>query len=183
MNRTGPGKGPRTKKAMLIEKECSSPLSQLIVKEYNKLATALSKVSLERRGEKILDGKASASDLIAYQIGWGKLLIGWYEAGEKKKKPQMPGEGFTKWDYTGLAKHFYQKYAFDSGKKQEMEFYKVVNTILEFVEKEYAKGQLDQAGIWEWCTLPSGKEWPLSKWVKVNTSSPYAAATKLIKKI
>lgn len=166
---------------MNINGPFSSPLSEQIAKEYNKLAKAVSQ--LGERTKKIIDGtggKVSAADLIAYQIGWGKLLIGWYETGEKGEMPQMPGEGFTKWDYTGLAKHFYQKYGYDSGKKQDLAFYHVVETLIAIVEKEHAEGRLDALGVWDWCTLPSGKKWPLSKWVKVNTASPYSRARKLI---
>lgn len=42
--------------------------------------------------------------------------------------------------------------------------------------------QLDQRGIWAWCTLASGKQWPLSKWIRVKTASPYKRAVQLIKK-
>ena len=27
---------------------------------------------------------------------------------------------------------------------------------------------LDQKSIWPWCTLTSGKKWPLSKWIRIN---------------
>lgn len=116
----------------------ASPLSQLIWKEYTRLVDAVSKVSPDVRAKKILDGtggKVSVSDVIAYQIGWGKFLINWYETGERGEIPIMPGDGFTKWDYTAIAKHFYQKYPYDQGKKQDKEFDKVVNIIInEIVE-------------------------------------------------
>ncbi len=167
---------------MLITETFSAPLSRLIVKEYNGLALAISKIkSRTKKDIEGTGGKVSAADLIAYQIGWGRLLIAWHETGERGETPQMPGEGFTKWDYTGLAKHFYQKYQYDSGKKQEAEFYQTVSTLLNIVEKEHRTGRLDQTGVWAWCTLPSGKEWPLSKWIKVNTSSPYNRAARLIR--
>lgn len=122
------------------------------------------------------------ADLIAYQIGWGKCLIRWYEAGIQGEMPKMPGEGFLTWDYTGLAQHFYQTYQFDNAEEQMRIFHQTVLRILEIVETEHQTGNLDQMGVWPWCTLPSGKKWPLSKWIRVNTASPYKQAARLIKK-
>lgn len=126
-------------------------------------------------------GKVSVADLIAYQIGWGKLLISWCQAGVQGKNPEMPGNGFSTWDYAGLANHFYATYQFDSFAQQALEFYNVVTQIVALVEQEYISGNLDKLGVWSWCTLPSGKQWPLSKWVQVNTVAPYKRAALLIK--
>lgn len=156
-------------------------LSAIILKAYQKLVATVSRVPIQARTQKILagtGGQVSVADLIAYQIGWGTLLIGWYEAGLKDEMPQMPGDGFTKWDYVGLARHFYAKYNRD----QERELEKVVKRIVEIVEAESKTGNLDKLGVWPWCTLPSGKQWPLKKWITVNTSSPYKRATSIITK-
>lgn len=159
-------------------------LSEEIENACNKLIEIISKIPCNLRTDKTIDGtggKVSVADIIAYQIGWGKLLIGWYEAGIKGELPQMPGEGFSTWDYEGLAKHFYKKYQYDSYNQQLKEFNKVVKQILEIVEKEYQAGNLDKIGLWPWCKLKSGKEWPLSKWIKVNTLAPYKRVIMLIK--
>ncbi len=153
-----------------------SPLSKEIQDSYTKLTAAVAQVPAKYRKIKRLDGtggKVNISDLIAYQIGWGRLLIHWYEQGLKGKISKMPGEGFTKWDYIGLAKHFYKKY---SGLGQKKQFHTIVEKILEIVEQEYRRGNLNKVGVWAWCTLSSGKQWPLSKWVRVNTASPYKKA-------
>ncbi|MBX7067529.1 MAG: ClbS/DfsB family four-helix bundle protein [Parachlamydiales bacterium] len=141
--------------------------------------------SATNRKEKILEwngGLISAADLMAYQIGWGRCLIRWYEAGIKGEEPEMPGEGFVKWDYPAIALHFYQRYRFDSGELQLSEFKQVVNRILEIIHVEEKLGNLDTIGIWDWCTLPSGKIWPLSKWIQVNTVAPYKRAAAILKR-
>jgi len=160
-----------------------SPLSREILKEYIRLKDLVSR--LPSKTLKEIDGtggKVSVADLIAYQIGWGKALIRWYEAGLKGEIPQMPGDGFTAWNYAAIARFFYETYAYDGAAAQDNHFKRVVEQILDIVEKENATGQLDRTGIWPWCTLPSGKQWPLSKWIKVNTASPYKRASVLIKK-
>lgn len=163
-----------------------SYLTEKIIKEYNALTELISQISFQDRQLKAIDGtggKVSVSDIIAYQIGWGKLLISWYEAGLNNHKFVMPGEGFTKWDYVGLAKHFYEKYHYDGFMEQDKEFKKAVERIILIVEKESISENLDKLGVWDWCTLPSGKQWALSKWITVNTVAPYKRALMMIRKL
>lgn len=163
-----------------------STLIQDIQNEKNRLTKIITSIPASNRTLKILDGtggKVSVTDLLAYQIGWGKNLIRWYESGIKGKKQEMPGDGFSKWDYVAIAKFFYQKYLYDSSNQQIEIFHQVVSRILEIIEIEQQTDQLDQIGIWSWCTLSSGKQWPLSKWIRVNTVSPYKRAAQLIKKM
>lgn len=96
--------------------------------------------------------------------------------------PIMPGEGFSKWGYVAIAQHFYQKYHYPVSHEQNQVFEQTVQQLLHIVEKEYQTGYLDQIGVWPWCTLQSGKQWPLSKWIKINSSSAYKRATSLVKK-
>jgi hypothetical protein len=166
--------------------EYQAPLSTKILKEYTGFLQSINKVPSKLRIQKMIEGTGgmvSVIDLIAYQIGWGKLFIYWYESGIADINPIMPGEGFSKWDYNALARHFYSKYHFDGAQKQMEEFESVVSTILNIVETEFKAGNLERLGVWEWCTLASGKQWPLSKWITVNTAAPYKRANQGIKKL
>jgi hypothetical protein len=161
------------------------PLDQEIRCAYDRLIKALNILPTSVRTLKVIDatgGKVSASDLIAYQIGWGKCVIQWYEAGMRGENPELPGEGFSTWNYTAIAHHFYKKYHYDGLNEQMKVFQEVVSTLLEIVETEHQANRLDQTNVWTWCTLSSGKHWPLSKWIRVNTVSPYKRAAQLIKK-
>lgn len=163
----------------------NAPLSNTILEEYNKLIETVNLTPTSNLSKKIINGtggKISITDLIAYQIGWGKLLINWYETGINNKTIIMPGEGFTTWDYTAIAKYFYKKYTSKTFNELTKEFSNVVQQIITITEHEYDTNQLDIAGIWPWCTLKSGKQWPLSKWITVNTVAPYKRARTLIKK-
>lgn len=153
---------------------------------YEKLVLDIAAVPLAHRSLKEIDGaggKISVIDLIAYQIGWGTCLIRWYEAGIRGETPEMPGNGFSKWDYVEIARSFYRLYQFDSCEEQMNSFHQIVRRILEIVETEEKTGHLDRIGVWAWCTLSSGKQWPLSKWIRVNTASPYKRASSLIRKL
>lgn len=156
-----------------------------IQREYNRLIKLIDSIPASCRTLKKLEGtggNVSVADLIAYQMGWGKNLIRWYESGLKEQMPEMPGDGFSTWDYTAIAQHFYQKYQFDRPDQQMEVFHQVVTRILEIVEAEHQAGRLDCLGAWPWCTLSSGKQWPLSKWIRVNTASPYKRARMLIQR-
>ena len=160
-------------------------LIQDIQREKNRLVKIVDSLSPSLRDLKKIDGtggKVSVRELIAYQIGWGKCLIRWYEIGLNGELPEMPGDGFSTWDYVAIAKHFYQKYFYDSPDQQMTVFQQVVSRILEIIETEHQAGNLDRTGVWLWCTLPSGKQWPLSKWIRVNTASPYKRAADVIKR-
>jgi len=154
-----------------------------IDKYYQKLIDILWKIPEQDRTKKVIDGtggKVSAADVIAYQIGWGKRLIEWYEAGVRGEMAVMPGDGFSKWDYTAIAHHFYQKYRYDGFKQQEREFEQVVKRLVSIIEYESQTGNLEKLGVWQWCTLQSGKQWPLAKWIRINTAAPYKRAAQLL---
>lgn len=162
-----------------------SSLSQEIVTEYEKLMHMIASIPISSRHLKKIEGTGglvSICDLTAYQIGWGNCLMRWYESGVKGENSEMPGEGFSKWDYVAIAKHFYAKYSYDQAELQEQAFYQVVSHLIHIVEIENQTGHLEQVGVWAWCTLSSGKPWPLAKWVRVNTSAPYKRAQSAIRK-
>lgn len=162
-----------------------SSLKQEIQREYDRLKSLIAPIPASIRTMKNMEGtggKVSVADLVSYQIGWGKCLIRWYEAGIKRKMPAMPGEGFSKWDYAAIAQHFYQKFQYDGFKRQDLVFHETVLQILDIVDKEQQTGNLEKTGLWSWCTLESGKQWPFSKWVRVNTCAPYKRAHALIRK-
>jgi hypothetical protein len=155
-------------------------LSNDILSSNTKLKILIDSISPERSTLKIIEGTGglvSIDNIIAYQIGWGNLLIGWYEAGINNITTEMPGNGFTRWDCVAIAQHFYNKYQSYLDNK----FDNVVLNIIEIVEQEHHSGNLYKTGVWPWCKLNSGKEWSLSKWITVNTVSPYKRAYNLIK--
>jgi|GEM_PF-2260083 len=161
---------------MKTNRDTTCPLCQEIQKEASQQFALLAQLPIEIRNEQWI------GERIAYQIGWGQLLLYWYNTGTQGETPQMPGDGFTKWNYKAIAEYFHKKYLYDQSTQQEKHFQKVISEILEFIEKEYNTGNLDRCGIWAWCTLPSGKEWPLSKWIRVNTISPWKATSALLRK-
>lgn len=162
----------------------SAPLSSEIHKAHTNLVQTVNEIPDIKFKEKLYEGtggSVSASDIIAYQIGWGSLLIKWYETGLTSDNVSMPGAGFTSWDYVGIAHHFYTHYASFERTKLMQLFKNTVDHIIAITEREYKSGNLDKLGVWQWCRLKSGKEWPLSKWIRVNTIAPYKRARILLR--
>ena len=168
-----------------MNKKLNSPLGFEIQNAYQKLKTLIQTIPCDLLLLKNIEfgnHSVSIADLVAYQIGYGKRLLDWYQSGVEGTKVHMPGDGFSKWDYPAIAKHFFEKYHLDGNKMQWAFFESTVEKILSLTEIEYQNGNLDKLGVWQWCTLTSGKEWPLSKWITVNTKSPYKRAYRLISK-
>ena len=123
----------------------------------------------------------SICDILAYQVGWGNFLLSWYKSGLENELPVMPCKGFD-WDYNAIAEHFYKKYSRNSLKYLERSLQQIVDELVSIIVTETQNGNLNKLGVWPWCRLKSGKEWPLSKWIQVNTIAPYSRATSAIRK-
>ncbi|NGX31699.1 MAG: hypothetical protein K940chlam8_01075 [Chlamydiae bacterium] len=135
---------------------------------YEKLKSELIKIPENKVREKTLEGNLSVCDLIAYQIGWEKLLLSWYETGKKDQIPMMPKKSY-KWNELGkLALCFYAEYQHHTIYQLMTTFEKIFQKILHLVENE-TNASLYTIGIYNW----TGDKWPLGRWINVNTSSPY----------
>lgn len=76
---------------------------------YAKLAEEAAQVPPELERDPGIEGGISPCDLIAYQIGWGRLLLSWDSTEAQGGIAQMPAPGF-KWNQLGLlARSFYQE--------------------------------------------------------------------------
>ena len=171
---------------MKPENKVANTLSSEILNAYKKLLQKVQTIPQDNFFKKLYemsDIKVSAADIIAYQIGWGELLVYWYQSGVQKIEFTMPGDGFEKWDYHNIALFFHKKHSHFSRTELLDKFNTIVGDIVKIADHEFMSDNLNTPGIWKWCTLKSGKEWPLSKWIRVNTIAPYKKAYTLITSI
>ncbi|MFN4173895.1 MAG: ClbS/DfsB family four-helix bundle protein, partial [Parachlamydiaceae bacterium] len=133
-------------------------LSQEIEKAYEHLIHTLRLLDRSKKAIEWNGGKITSNELIAYQIGWGKNLIRWYEAGIKGKNPHIPVEGISKWDYNAISAHFFHTYRYDEGDLQLDVFQETVKKIVAIAKHEEKTGHINRLDVWPWCTLPSGKQ-------------------------
>lgn len=166
---------------MRIKKTTSLPSSkaELLAKfkdAYKSLHAELYELSEIESRVSQLEGGISICDLLAYQIGWGKLLLGWEQAEQNGERPAMPAKGY-KWNQLGaLASLFYQTYHPYSFEQLRIEFDKLAHDLIQMIDNMREE---------ELCLLKqrqwAGEKWPLVKWIQVNTIAPYSAARKKIR--
>jgi len=114
---------------------------------------------------------------LAYQIGWGKLLLNWEQEEKKGKTPVMPAKGY-KWNELGsLAQSFYERYQNKDIVYLRKEFSKVVKKIEGLIES-LEEDELFSPHQREW----TGDKWAMVKWIQVNTIAPYKSARTKIRR-
>ena len=154
-----------------------SELIAAFLKESQKLMSELQSIPPEMSRETSIDVDLSACDIVAYQIGWGELLIGWYSAGKNGIMPALPAENY-KWNQLGaLAKHFYRTFEKEEYDVLIKRLQGVIAQVYDMIN-ENTNEQLYTLNIYNW----TGDKWPLGRWINVNTSSPYASACAKIRK-
>ncbi|MCB9493291.1 MAG: ClbS/DfsB family four-helix bundle protein [Epsilonproteobacteria bacterium] len=173
---------------MPIKQSPTYPLSQKLSTLHGKLMSNLKNLPEPLIHKKtitdfIKNENISISDVLSYLIGWGNMLLSWYEQGLSGKDFVMPGQGFEKWDYAKIAQHFFKKYNQNTLVQQLVLLEQTTQEIVSLIEKESTSGNIDKLGIWKWCTLKSGKQWPLSKWITVNSIAPYTRAITKIRRV
>jgi hypothetical protein len=142
---------------------------------YLKLLEEVATVPPVLERDQGLEGGISPCDLLAYQIGWGRLLLSWDALETQGKTVDMPAPGF-KWNQLGLlARSFYQEHRGQSLAQLQAQFTTLVGEIRQFIESS-SDDTLFGTGKRRW----AGEKWPLAKWIQVNTVAPYGSArTKL----
>ncbi|GAC17939.1 ClbS/DfsB family four-helix bundle protein [Paraglaciecola arctica] len=105
----------------------------------------------------------SICDTLAYLIGWGELVLKWYEEKSKNRYVDFPETGF-KWNQLGqLAQHFqYQHREINFTDLLSM-WIKVTSNILTLI------GKLDDQELYG---KPWYDKWTLGRMIQFNTSSP-----------
>lgn len=144
---------------------------------YSKLVEEAAAVpsDLERIPE--LEGGISPCDLIAYQIGWGRLLLSWDELETRSETVEIPAPGF-KWNQLGwLANSFYQEQNEQTLQQLLAQFEALQKRLRLFIESN-SEDTLFGIGKRHW----AGQKWSLAKWIQVNTVAPYGSARAKLRK-
>jgi len=105
----------------------------------------------------------SASDTLAYLIGWGRLVLRWHHYRSQGLYVDMPEVGF-KWDQLGmLALHFYHQYQTWQYQDLLAELEATTAQILHLVDS------LDEEALYgvNWYN-----KWTLGRVIQFNTASP-----------
>jgi hypothetical protein len=144
---------------------------------YKKLDDEFEAVTKKNERHCGIDGNISCCDVVAYQIGWARLLLGWEATELKGNVPAMPAKGY-KWNQLGgLAESFYEKDAEKSLRVLRNEFKRIVKRVTGWLESLSEK-ELFSLHQRDW----AGNKWPIAKWVQVNTIAPYRSARTKVRR-
>jgi len=170
---------------ILVNINLKNPLALELILTYNKLVSFVMELPESLHKSEIIIGFdkkiISVSNVLSYLLGWTNMVLTWYKQGKKGIIFIMPGEGFDTWNYEKITEYFYEKYRSVNRHKQCLLLKESTYKIIKIIETESQLDNLDKLGVWEWCTLKSGKKWPLKKWITVNSLSPYKRALSKIK--
>lgn len=149
-----------------------------IQKNYGKLRTDLKKIPSEKSRETGVAGnikgtEVSPADVVAYLIGWGKLVLKWHDRKSKNLAVDFPETGF-KWTELGLlAQKFHQDYKDTSYDDLLSQLDDVVEQITSLIQN------LSNHDLYK---IPWYGKWTLGRMIQLNTSSPYLSNHTKIKR-
>lgn len=145
---------------------------------YAKLKFELDTIPAELTTKLELEGHAkgtmmSVSNLVAYLLGWGELVLKWHCLKDAEQHVDFPETGF-KWNELGkLAQKFYNDYEHLKYKDLCYQLDGVVAKIMIIIQNT------TNADLYE---KPWYDRWPKGKMIQLNTSSPYKNARSRIRK-
>ncbi len=144
---------------------------------YTKLDTEFDGIHSAYERDCRIEDNVSCCDIVAYQIGWGSLLISWEKLELAGKTPEMPAPGF-KWNQLGeLAHSFYQEQSKKSLHQLRKEFSELYQVLVDWINSLSEK-ELFQPKQRHW----TGEKWPMAKWIQVNTIAPYRSARTKVRR-
>lgn len=153
-------------------------LISAIENSYQKLKVDLESIPMEHAVVKELEvhskgTQMSISNLVAYLIGWGELVLKWHQKKDDGLHVDFPETGY-KWNELGkLAQKFYQDYDHLKYNELLIRLDKVVKRILQLIE------DTNNTNLYE---KPWYDKWTQGKMIQLNTSSPYKNARSRVRK-
>ena len=119
------------------------------------------------------DTQMSVSNLVAYLIGWGVLVLKWKDKIEKGEEVVFPDDDYN-WNQLGyLAQKFYKDYEQEDFKQLLEKLEAVVAELLAIVEQ--TDNDILYGTTWY-------KNYTMGRMIQLNTSSPYKNARTRLRK-
>ncbi|MER0123581.1 ClbS/DfsB family four-helix bundle protein [Streptococcus sp. ZJ93] len=159
-----------SKAALLAEIEKKA---DLFIREFSVIS--------EQDKDLLLDGvDRSPAQMLAYQLGWLKLLQGWEKDEQAGLSVVTPHPDF-KWNQLGgLYQTFYEEVAGLSLHELIGQFQEQVGATLQQVNS-YTDEELFQPNQRKWASSTPSK-WPVWKWIHINTVAPFTNFRTKIRK-
>jgi hypothetical protein len=144
---------------------------------YLRLDSEFDVVSPESERNQSVEGNLSCCDMVSYQVGWARLLMGWEQQESEGNAAAMPAEGF-KWNQLReLAQSFYEKDSNKSLRQLRTEFKTCYQELAAWIESLSEK-ELFEPHQRNW----TGDKWAIVKWIQVNSIAPYRSARTKVRR-
>lgn len=126
----------------------------------------------EKDKDKLIDGiDRTPAQMIAYQLGWMKLILDW-ESQEQQGHIVVTPTPDYKWNnLRGLHESFYREYKVYNLKELSTMFIETKQQIIELINS-YTEVELFEKGARRWASSTSSS-WPIWKWIHINTVAPF----------
>ena len=113
------------------------------------------------------------AQMLAYQLGWMDLLLGWEQGERAGREVVTPAPGY-RWNRLGdLYSTFYEQWSDASLPQLREAFRERVDGVVALVAS-LSRDELFTSGQRSWASsTPSA--WPVAKWVHINTVAPFTS--------
>ena len=120
------------------------------------------------------------AQMIAYQLGWLNLVLAWEAREQQGFVVQTPSEDFKWNNLGGLYKQFYDTYQDLTLAQLAAEYNAAVDRVTAFVDS-LPEDELFEPGGRRWAASTPAN-WPVWKWVHINTVAPFQTFKAKIRK-
>jgi hypothetical protein len=161
------------------EYDNKAALIAAIQKTYQLFDREFDEVPEEKKDIRIEEVDKTPQEMLAYQLGWLNLILGWENDELNGKKVITPSPDY-KWNQLGLLyQYFYAEYSGYSLKELRSLFKKSVEAWCDWIG-QLSDEELFTPNVRKWTVTKSN--WPMWKWVHINSVAPFKSFRTKIKK-
>lgn len=132
----------------------------------------------DKHDRAIPEGK-TPSEHLAYQLGWTNLLLQWEQDEQAGKTVHTPAEGYKWNDLGGLYRQFYRQYGGLTLQEAQNRLREQTALICRWLDK-LTEAELFEPNQRKWAN--NAAQWPVWKWVHINTVAPFTNFRTQIRK-
>jgi len=161
------------------EYESKVALIAAIQNSYQLFDREFDEVPEEKKNIRIDAVDKTPQEMLAYQLGWLNLIMGW-ENDELNGKAVITPSSAYKWNQLGqLYQSFYAEYSGYSLKELRSLFKKSVEVWCDWIDK-LSEEELFIPNMRRWTV--TNANWPMWKWVHINSVAPFKSFRIKIRK-
>lgn len=154
-------------------------LLEAIHSAYLKLDAEFDGIAEQDRDLRLPDVDRTPAEILAYQLGWLALVLGWDAEESAGGTPEMPAPGY-KWNQLGaMYEDFYRQYAAYSLSELRTMLAAAETDWLTWIERLNDE-ELFVQGSRRW--TGDKPNWPMARWIHINSAAPFMTFRGKIRK-